>query len=105
MNKTIAIVLLGIALSSCSAFRPHKMDIEQGNVVLPHKVKQLRLGMSVAQVKHIMGNPVLVNLFAQDRMDYIYTFQPAYAQMDKKWLTCLFHHGHLTHIQQGPPAA
>ncbi|MBU3736681.1 MAG: outer membrane protein assembly factor BamE [Methylobacterium sp.] len=48
------------------------MDISQGNVVTPKMMMQLRPGMSKAQVKFIMGTPLIVDAFHANRWDYFY---------------------------------
>ncbi|MCX7627952.1 MAG: outer membrane protein assembly factor BamE [Methylophilaceae bacterium] len=48
------------------------MDIQQGNVVTPKMMMQLRPGMTKSQVRFIMGSPLLVDSFHADRWDYFY---------------------------------
>lgn len=90
MKKLISLVLIGFVLSGCSLFRLHKMEIEQGNIITQEKVNQLRPGMNEAEVKDIMGNPVLVNIFSPDRLDYVYTLQKDYNKRYERRVICLF---------------
>src|SRR5204863_6571783 len=76
LMKKLLILLMVFTLSSCSLFRVHKMDIEQGNVMTPDMVAQLHPGMSESQVKSIMGTPMLTNTFSGGRIDYVYSFKP-----------------------------
>jgi outer membrane protein assembly factor BamE len=99
MKKIISLVLIGFILSGCSYFRLHKMDVEQGNIITPDKVNALQPGMTVAQVTDIMGNPLFVNLFAPDRMDYVYTYQPSHGDRVEKRVTCIFNNGKLKEVE------
>lgn len=97
MKKLISLVLIGLTLSGCF-LRTHKMDIEQGNIISQQDVSRLRLGMTEHEVKQIMGDPVLVNIFAANRLDYVYTYQRGYSNMLETRVICIFKHGRLTEI-------
>jgi outer membrane protein assembly factor BamE len=73
MKKLIVLLLISIGLAGCGILNIHKLNVEQGNIFSTEQVNQLRLGMSSQQVKQIMGNPVMVNIFATNQFDYIYT--------------------------------
>lgn len=90
MKKIISFVLIAFILSGCTVFRIHKMDIEQGNIILQEKVDKLQPGMSESEVKEIMGQPVLVNVFSPNRIEYVYTNQIAYHRMYTRRVTCIF---------------
>lgn len=78
----------------------HRMDIEQGNVLTPDRINRLHVGMSKAQVKEIMGTPMVTNTFSDDRMEYVYTFKPGNGCMCEKYLLLFFNqNGVLTHFQ------
>lgn len=98
MKQVSLILIVALILSSCTIFRPHKMDIEQGNIILTEKVASLHPGLTINQVKQIMGNPVLVNLFSPQRVDYIYTFQAGYEKMQVKRVICVFVNGVLKDV-------
>ena len=73
------IFLLALVLTACGSYsanvpsiKPYKMDIQQGNVITPKMMMQLRPGMSKSQVRFIMGTPLLVDSFHGDRWDYFY---------------------------------
>lgn len=54
---------------------PHKIDIQQGNVLTQEMVAKLKPGMTRAQVHFVLGSPLIVDPFRTDRWDYVYTFQ------------------------------
>jgi len=100
MQKLILIIVTSLLLSSCAIFRVHKMDIEQGNVITPEMVSRVHVGMSEGQVKEIMGEPVLITTFENDQLNYIYTLQPAYHDMQEKRLVLMIRHGRVRDIIQ-----
>ena len=53
----------------------HRPDIQQGNVVTQEAIDRLKPGMSKSQVRYILGTPMLVDAFHQDRWDYYYSMQ------------------------------
>jgi outer membrane protein assembly factor BamE len=93
MRKLLLICTL--LLSSCSYLQVHKMDIEQGNVITQDMLSRVHLGMTEAQVKEIMGSPVLENVFNKNRMDYLYTFMPGYGSKIEKSVIFVFNNGRL----------
>lgn len=96
MQKIIILCLILFTLSGCV----RKLAIEQGNNLTPDKVSQLHRGMTPAEVKTIMGTPVLLNTFNDNRMDYIYTFQPGGKPMTEKRLTLIFQNNKLYEIKE-----
>lgn len=99
MKKALTLVLIGFLLSGCSFFRVHKMDIEQGNIITQENVSQLHIGMSEAQVRAIMGTPLLVNIFTPNRVEYVYTYKKAYEDLIEKHVSLIFVGGRLSHIE------
>lgn len=53
----------------------YKIDVQQGNEVTQDMLAQLKPGMERAKVKFIMGTPLVVDTFHNDRWDYVYTMQ------------------------------
>ena len=100
MKKIISLILICFLISGCSFFRIHKVDIEQGNIITPDEVSQLRLGMSENEVKAILGTPVLSNIFTPNRFDYIYTLQKGQKNMAEKRIALIFYQGRLQEIQK-----
>jgi outer membrane protein assembly factor BamE len=54
---------------------PHRIDIQQGNVVTQEQVARLKPGMSRLQVRDIMGSPLLADPFHANRWDYVFTLR------------------------------
>lgn len=85
-----------LTLSSC--FLVHKNDIEQGNIITPEMVSRLHPGMTEMEVRNVMGNAVLVNIFSPDRIDYVYTMQKGHQHRSTKRVSCIFYNGRLKEV-------
>lgn len=96
MQKIIAIMTALLLLTSCV----HKMTVQQGNIIDQNLVSKLHTGMSREAVKDVMGAPVLINTFNDDRINYIYTLKPGYGPGTEKTVTLLFQGDHLKRISQ-----
>ncbi|MFZ5653283.1 MAG: outer membrane protein assembly factor BamE [Pseudomonadota bacterium] len=56
----------------------HRFPIQQGNVVTQEMIDQLRPGMTRAQVRFVLGTPLIADTFDQSRWDYLYMlWQPS----------------------------
>lgn len=54
---------------------PYKVDVIQGNFISKEQVESLKTGMSRAQVKDVLGTPLVSSLFHADRWDYVFTLK------------------------------
>ncbi len=91
--------MLMFGLTSCSYFHVHKMDIDQGNSLSEATVNKVHEGMSMDEVKDILGEPVLANVFDKNRLDYVYTYKPGYGAGHEKYLTLIFRNDRLQEIR------
>ena len=76
----------------------HKIDIQQGNVVDQEMLDQLKPGMDKKQVKFIMGTPVLIDPFHNERWEYIYSFQEGGTVREQRHITLHFENDKLAYI-------
>lgn len=53
----------------------YKLDIQQGNILEREKVAQIKTGMTKRQVRYILGTPLIIDTFNQDRWDYYYSLK------------------------------
>lgn len=54
---------------------PYRMEIVQGNVVTQEQAARVQPGMPRAQVRDILGSPMLTDPFHADRWDYVFTIR------------------------------
>ena len=85
MKKLLIIItcLASLILAGCSQrfHIVHKIDVQQGNVVSQDRVDRLEPGMTRNQVQYIMGSPIVVDVFHQNRWDYLYFNKPGYGDI------------------------
>lgn len=86
-GRALAIFALVASLAACSyrprlpdlsipnAIKPYKSEVIQGNFVSSEQVAALRAGMPRAQVRNILGTPLLNDVFHPDRWDYVFTIE------------------------------
>lgn len=86
-----------LLLAACSVtdsvsekLTPYKIDIQQGNVVTQEMVAKLKPGMTRAQVRFILGTPLITDAFHANRWDYVYRYQKAGKLMEERKLALFF---------------
>ena len=54
---------------------PYRIDVLQGNALTREAVTLVRPGMTRAQVREVLGSPMLTDPFHRDRWDYLFTIR------------------------------
>ena len=101
MFRVVSLLLVAGMLAACSIVdkvTPYKMDIQQGNVVTQEMVSKLKPGMTKAQVRFIMGTPLITDAFHTSRWDYVYRFQKAGTLTEERRVTLLFENDTLKQV-------
>jgi outer membrane protein assembly factor BamE len=98
LYRSLICALIILTLSSCSFLHVRKPIIQQGNIITTEDVSRLHPGMSPQQVAEIMGQPVLNNVFASNRIEYVYTYEDGSNPRLDKRLVCVFSNGRLVEI-------
>jgi outer membrane protein assembly factor BamE len=80
----LTLLLLG-PLAACQSLQssdnflgmitPYRVEVVQGNVVTREQAAAVKPGMSRAQVRDILGSPLLTDVFHADRWDYVFTIR------------------------------
>ena len=73
-----------------SFLSPYKIEVVQGNFVAKEQVEALRPGMSRAQVKEILGTPLVTSAFHADRWDYVFTIRRQGIEAQSRKITVFF---------------
>lgn len=62
---------------------PYRVEVVQGNIITSEQAAQVKPGLSRAQVRDVLGSPLLTDIFHADRWDYVFTIrrQGAAAQL------------------------
>jgi outer membrane protein assembly factor BamE len=74
-TKILSILIIILGLNGCILFHGYSPPFSQGNLISPEQVSELHVGMPAGQVLEIMGSPLLIDTFSDNRLDYVYTFQ------------------------------
>jgi len=91
-----ALVAGSVLLAGCSfdtltsGVDPYRIDVRQGNYVDQKMVSQLRKGMTRDQVRFVLGTPLVVDAFRQDRWDYVYLFRPGRGEELRRTISVFF---------------
>lgn len=82
----------------------YSIPVRQGNLITQRMVNELKPGMSKQQVRFLLGTPLLIDTFHNDRWDYLYTHKPSSqlsfteAETEKKRLELHFENDRLRKI-------
>jgi len=103
----VAVLTLSL-LSGCTAswapnwLQVQKIDIEQGNIISAEQVERLEPGMSREEVRYLLGNPLLTDVFHKNRWDYVYYLKPGKSSPEQSRLTVFFEGDTVSRIEGGP---
>lgn len=70
--RLLALAAALLLASACGPF-VYKIDVQQGNVVTQEAVSQLKPGMTKAEVRQVLGTPLLTDVFHANRWDYYFS--------------------------------
>lgn len=77
----------------------YSLAIHQGNIIDQKMIDKLRPKMTKRQVLYIMGSSMLIDVFHQQRWDYIYSAQPSGEPRTQKRIALFFDGDQLAGIQ------
>jgi outer membrane protein assembly factor BamE len=93
--------MLAIGLGACTFvddplsklvanINPYRIELIQGNVVTQEQLQVIRPGMSKNQIKEILGTPLVVSLFHEDRWDYAFSIRRHDQPIQQRRLSVFF---------------
>lgn len=78
-------VLLAAALAGCQSLQssdnflgvvtPYRIEVVQGNILTSEEIARAKPGLTRAQVRDVLGSPLLADPFHADRWDYVFTIR------------------------------
>ena len=100
----ISAVLLGL-VSACSTVKlaPHRIDVQQGNALDQENIARLQTGLNRSQVRFLLGTPLVVDPFRNDRWDYVYVHHKAGRLAEQKRISLFFDGDTLVRIEGDVP--
>ncbi len=111
LRSRAVIVALALALAACQTQSPtpsplvqfvddyvpiitqfgvYKLDINQGNYLSQDMVDKLKVGQTKPQVRGVLGTPLVVSAFRDNRWDYVYEFRRAGRVREHRLFTVYF---------------
>ena len=54
---------------------PYKVEVVQGNVITSEQADAIKPGMNRAQVRDVLGSPLVADVFHNNRWDYVFTIR------------------------------
>jgi outer membrane protein assembly factor BamE len=107
-----ALVLAGtLGLAGCQAVQsydgflgkitPYKVEVVQGNVITKEQAAAIKPGMDRAQVRSVLGTPLMADAFHADRWDYVFTIRRQGAEAQSRRIIVLFNGEQLKSIDTG----
>ena len=107
MMLSRGVVLIVFFLAGCKqmpslpipTLMPYTMDIQQGNVITQEMLSKLKPGMTPAQVRFILGTPLVVDAFHKDRWDYVYRYSKRGTLQEHRRIVVVFQDEKLARVE------
>lgn len=105
----LAMLLVCGSLAGCGGlsgftndtFKPYVPEVVQGNFVSKEQRQAITLGMARAQVRDILGTPLVTSLFHADRWDYAFSIRRQGVPPQNFQLTVHFKNDAVTSVDSG----
>jgi outer membrane protein assembly factor BamE len=78
---------------------PYKVEVVQGNFVSKEQKDALQIGMPRAQVRDILGSPLVTSVFHAERWDYVFTIRRQGQEPQQRKLTAFFKGDELAKVE------
>lgn len=98
--RSLAVLTGVVLLAGCQSLQssdnflgvitPYRVEVVQGNVITKEQAAQVKPGMSPAQVRDLLGTPLLMDLFHANRWDYAFTINRQGAAPQLRRVVALF---------------
>ncbi len=111
LPRALAVTLALGALSACSSlesnrwtniFMPYRSEVVQGNVVTSEQIDRIKPGMDRAQVRDVLGSPLVSDLFHANRWDYVFLLNRQGTEPQKRAVVVIFDGDKLVRVDAPP---
>ncbi len=106
-----ALIVLAAALAGCQSLQssenflgfvtPYRVEVVQGNVITSEQIVLAKPGLTRAQVRDVLGSPLLADPFHADRWDYVFTIRRQGAQPQLRRVVARFKADLLESVEGG----
>ncbi|MGC3980096.1 MAG: outer membrane protein assembly factor BamE [Steroidobacteraceae bacterium] len=91
------LAVLTLGMGACV----YRVPIQQGNFLETKDVDQVAVGMTQAQVRYVLGTPMIVDPFTKDRWDYVYYLKKGQMRTpEQRHFTVFFENGAVSRIER-----
>jgi outer membrane protein assembly factor BamE len=98
-SRTLRLAALLLALLPAGGC-VYRMAVQQGNYLDARQVTQVQVGMTRAQVRFLLGTPMLPDAFDNNRWDYLYSLElRTLKRPQRQRLTVFFENDRVTNIE------
>ena len=111
IRLSLAFASTWVALAGCQSLQssdnllgiitPYRVEVVQGNVVTREQAEAVKPGMSRAQVRDILGSPLVTDAFHQSRWDYVFTIRRQGAEPQRRSVVVMFDGDTMNSIDTG----
>ncbi len=81
--------------------KPYSVEVVQGNVLTKELISRVQIGMPRAQVRDLLGSPLLTDVFHGDRWDYVFTIRRQGTEPQRRSVVLMFDGDRLISIDTG----
>lgn len=79
----------------------YRIPIQQGNFLDTKDIEQVSKGMTPAQVRYLLGTPMIADPFTKDRWDYVYYLKTTQMRTpEQRHFVVYFEQGIVSRIEQ-----
>lgn len=89
----LAVPVLALSVAGCGIV--YRLPVRQGNVIQQSQLQELRLGMTPAQVRYVMGSPMATSPFDANRWDYLSYYKSPRGEISSRTVSLVFNDGKL----------
>lgn len=105
MRKSILLVLTIFCLATASGC-VYRANISQGNLIKQEDLDQAEVGMTMNQIRFLLGTPMILDPFSTNRWDYAYYITIGRDDAtQKRWVSVYFADEKVSEIRQGQELA
>jgi outer membrane protein assembly factor BamE len=99
--RLLVTLLFAAMLAGCGSI-VHRIDIQQGNIIAPETFAKLKPGMSKADVRQLLGTPLLTDIFHANRWDYYFRQEVRGRLMEHNRFAVHFENDKVVRVEGGP---
>jgi len=99
--RKISLLILSLFCLVIASGCIYRAAISQGNVIEQEDLDQLEVGMTMSQVRFLLGTAMIDDPFTRDRWDYVYYLKIGRGDaVRKRWVSVYFEEEKVSQIRQ-----